>query len=76
MIYRFEKQLAQTWFAEIEADSFEEAKELVKSNSNAQWDVDYGGEYELIYSRCLEYANEEAIDEEEYEELEWEPERI
>jgi len=27
----------------------------------------------LTSSRCLEYKDEDAIDEDEYEELEWEP---
>lgn len=72
MIYRFEKQLAQSWFVEIEADSFDEACDQLK-NDNPMWDADYGGESELVSSRCLEYANEDAIDEGDYEELEWEP---
>ena len=72
MIYRFEKQLAQSWFVEIEADSFAEACDQL-NNDNPIWDADYGGESELVSSRCLEYANEDAIDEGDYEELEWEP---
>jgi len=74
MIYRFEKELSQTWFTEIEADSFEEAKELVKKTPNSQWDADYGGESYCSSSRCLQFEDEDAAaDGDEYEELEWEP---
>ena len=73
MIYRFEKELSQTWFTEIEADSFEEAKELVKKTPKSQWDADCEDDY-LTSSRCLQFEDEDAAaDGDDYEELEWEP---
>lgn len=72
MIYRFEKELSQTWITEIEADSFEEAKELVKKTPKSQWDAYC--ESELTSSRCLQFEDEDAAaDGDDYEELEWEP---
>ena len=72
MIYRFEKTYEEGWTIDIEADSFEEAKEILE-NDNPIWDPANGGENYLTSSRCLEYKDEDAIDEDEYEELEWEP---
>lgn len=73
MIYRFEKQLAQSWFVEIEADSFDEACDQL-NNDNPIWDADYGGESELVSSRCLQFKDEDAAADFEYdEEIEWEP---
>ena len=69
MIYRFEKELSQVWFTEIEADSFEEAKELVNKVPNSQWDSDSSF---ISMSRCLQFENEDdAADFDNYEELEW-----
>ena len=73
MIYRFEKSYESGWFVEIEADSFEEAKEKL-ANDNPMWDADFGGESYLTSSRCLQFEDEDAAaDGDDYEELEWEP---
>ena len=70
MIYKFEKTLSQSWFVEIEADSFEEAKEILE-NECPMWEPDDGGESYLESSRCLQFENEDDFDN--FEELEWEP---
>lgn len=72
MIYVFEKTLSTNWSVRIEADSFEEAKEILE-NENPIWDADDGGESYLESSRCLQFENEDNYDNFDFEELEWEP---
>lgn len=73
MIYRFEKSYESSWCVEIEATSFEEAKEKLE-NENPIWDEDDGGESYLTHSRCLQFKDEDALADFEYdEELEWVP---
>ena len=73
MIYRFEKSYELSWCVEIEADSFEEAKQKLE-DENPMWDEDNGGETYLTSSRCLEFEDEDAAaDFDDYNEIEWEP---
>ena len=72
MIYVFEKALSYTFRCEVEADSFEEAKEQLE---DLEWEEDDGGEAQLEWSRCRTYEDEEALEDcNETEELEWYPE--
>jgi hypothetical protein len=71
MIYVFEKELSYSFRCQVEADSFEEAKEQLE---DLEWEEDDGGEAMLVSSRCKVYEDEEAFEDfDEKEELEWEP---
>ena len=65
MIYVFEKIYECSRSAQVEADSFEEAKEMI-ANGEAEWD-DSDDEF-LISSKCIEYDDDADTS---GEELEW-----
>lgn len=68
MKYKFETVYEQVWATYIEADSFEDAREMLEE---AEWVRDDAGEDALVSSRCCVYDNKD--DEDDYTELEWEP---
>lgn len=71
MIYRFQKALEYTFFQTVEADSFEEAQELVNDDD---WCEDDGGEAFLTHSCCKVFEDEDGLEDfDEKDELEWEP---
>ena len=71
MIYRFQKAIEYTFYQTVEANSFEEAKELVDDEN---WEEDEGGESFLTHSSCKVFEDEDALEDfDEKEELEWEP---
>ena len=71
MIYRFQKDLEYRFYQTVEADSFEEAKELVDDEN---WEEDDAGESFLTHSSCKVFEDEDALEDfDEKEELEWEP---
>lgn len=59
MIYVFEKALSYSYRCQIEADSFEEAKEQLE---DLEWEEDDGGEAMLVSSRCKVYEDEDALE--------------
>lgn len=71
MIYRFQKDLEYRFYQTVEADSFEEAKELVDDEN---WEEDEGGEAFLTHSCCKVFEDEDGLEDfDEKDELEWEP---
>ena len=66
MIYRFLKTVEYAYFADVEADSVEEAKEKLE---DAEWEEDDGGEAYIGNKRIHCAENYDALDEGEYEEI-------
>ena len=67
MIYRFLKTIENDYFADVEADSLEEAKEKL---SDAIWEDDNGGESFVANKRIICAENYDKLEEEDYEEIE------
>ena len=66
MIYRFLKTVEYAYFADVEANSLEEAKEKLE---DAEWEADDGGEAYIDNKRIQCAENYDAFADGEYEEI-------